>query len=57
MERIRSAGNSDLLVSLVKRVGEGRSVTVENPSEVNVVPYTVIEPRDSLPLSLPGTIP
>ena len=43
MERIRSAGNSDLLVSLVKRVGEGRSVTVENPSEVNVVPYTVIE--------------
>ena len=44
MERIRNAGNSDLLVSLVKRVGEGRSVTVDNPSEVNVDPATVIEP-------------
>ena len=42
MERIRNAGNSDLLVSLVKRVGEGRSVTVVNPSEVNMVPVTVI---------------
>ena len=42
MERIRSAGNSDLLVSLVKRVGEGRSVPVDNPSEVNMVPDTVI---------------
>ena len=42
MERIRSAGNSDLLVSLVKRVGEGRNVTVDNPSEVNMVPDTVI---------------
>ena len=42
MERIRSAGNSDLLVSLVKRVGEGRSVTVDNPSEVNMVPDTMI---------------
>ena len=42
MERIRSAGNSDLLVSLVKRVGEGSSVTVDNPSEVNMVPDTVI---------------
>ena len=42
MERIRSAGNSDLLVSLVKRVGEGRNVTVNNPSEVNMVPDTVI---------------
>ena len=42
MERIRNAGNSDLLVSLVKRVGEGRSVTVDNPSEVNMVPDTVI---------------
>ena len=42
MERIRNAGNSDLLVSLVKRVGEGRSVTVNNPSEVNMVPDTVI---------------
>ena len=42
MERIRSAGNSDLLVSLVKRVGEGRSVPMSNPSEVNMVPDTVI---------------
>ena len=42
MERIRNAGNSDLLVSLVKRVGEGSSVTVDNPSEVNMVPDTVI---------------
>ena len=44
VERIRNAGNSDLLVSLVKRVGEGRSVTMDNPSEVNMVPDTVIEP-------------
>ena len=42
MERIRNAGNSDLLVSLVKRVGEGRNVPVNNPSGVNVVPNTVI---------------
>ena len=42
MERIRSAGNSDLLVSLVKRVGGGRNVPVNNPSGVNVVPDTVI---------------
>lgn len=42
MERIRSEGNSDLLVSLVKRVGEGRSVPMSNPSEVNMVPDTVI---------------
>ena len=42
MERIRNEGNSDLLVSLVKRVGKGRSVPMNNPSEVNVVPDTVI---------------
>ena len=42
VERIRNAGNSDLLVSLVKRMGEGRSVTVDNPSEVNMVPNTMI---------------
>ena len=42
MERIRNAGNSDLLVSLVKRVGEGRSVPMSNPSAVNVDPITVI---------------
>ena len=43
MERIRSAGKSSLITKLSDRVGEGRSVTVSNPSEVNVVPYTVIE--------------
>ena len=42
MERIRNAGNSDVLVSLVKRVGEGRSVPMNNPSEVNMAPDTVI---------------
>ena len=42
MERIRNAGNSDLLVSLVKRMGEGRSVPLNYPSEVNMVPDTVI---------------
>ena len=42
MERIRNVGNSDLLVSPVKRMGEGRSVTVDNSSEVNVAPDTVI---------------
>ena len=42
MERIRNAGNSDLLVSLVKRVGEGRSVPMSNPSAVNVAPATGI---------------
>ena len=42
MERIRNAGNSDLLVSLVKRMGEGRSVTMDNPPEVNMAPDTVI---------------
>ena len=42
MERIRNVGNSDLLVSLVKRMGEGRSVTVDNSSEVNVAPATAI---------------
>ena len=42
MERIRSAGNSDLLASLVKRVGEGRSVPMSNPSEVNVALATVM---------------
>ena len=48
MERIRSEGNSDLLVSLAKRVGKGRSVAMNNPSEVNVVPYTVIEPVNTV---------
>ncbi|KAK8818134.1 hypothetical protein WA556_005955, partial [Blastocystis sp. ATCC 50177/Nand II] len=42
VERIRNEGNSDLLVSLVKRVGKGRSVPMNNPSEVNVDPITVI---------------
>ena len=42
MERIRSAGKSSLIAELADRVGEGRSVTVGNPSEVNMVPDTVI---------------
>ena len=42
MERIRSAGKSSLIAELADRVGEGRSVTVDNPSEVNMVPDTVI---------------
>ncbi|KAM7456280.1 hypothetical protein BLSTO_02958 [Blastocystis sp. subtype 1] len=42
VERIRSAGKSSLITELADRVGEGRSVTVDNPSEVNMVPDTVI---------------
>ena len=42
MERIRNAGKSSLIAELADRVGEGRSVTVDNPSEVNMVPDTVI---------------
>ena len=42
MDRIRSAGKSSLIAELADRVGEGRSVTVDNPSEVNMVPDTVI---------------
>ena len=42
MERIRSAGKSSLIAELADRVEEGRSVTVDNPSEVNMVPDTVI---------------
>ena len=42
MERIRTAGKSSLIAELADRVGEGRSVTVNNPSEVNMVPDTVI---------------
>ena len=42
MERIRSAGKSSLITKLSDRVGEGRSVPVSNPSEVNVDPITVI---------------
>ena len=42
MERIRSAGKSSMIAELADRVGEGRSVTVDTPSEVNMVPDTVI---------------
>ena len=42
MERIRNAGKSSLIAELADRVGEGRSVTVNNPSEVNMVLDTVI---------------
>ncbi|KAM7455455.1 hypothetical protein BLSTO_03790 [Blastocystis sp. subtype 1] len=44
VDRIRSAGKASVIAKLADRVGEGRSVTMDNPSEVNVVPYTVIEP-------------
>ena len=57
MERIRNAGNSDLLVSLVKRVGEGRSVTVNTPAEVNMVPDTVIGGKPLIePVSTVGRV-
>ena len=57
MERIRNAGNSDLLVSLVKRVGEGRSVTVNTPAEVNMVPDTVIGGKPVIePVSTVGRV-
>ena len=42
MERIRSAGKSSLIAELADRVEEGRSVAMNNPSEVNMVPDTVI---------------
>ena len=42
VERIRSAGKSSMIAELADRVGEGRSVPVDNPSEVNVAPATVI---------------
>ena len=42
MERIRNAGKSSLIADIADRVGEGRSVPVSNPSEVNMVPDTVI---------------
>ena len=42
MERIRIAGKSSLIAELADRVGEGRSVTVDNPSEVNMAPDTAI---------------
>ena len=48
MERIRSAGKSSLIAELADRVGEGRSVAMNNPSEVNVAPYTVIEPVNTV---------
>ncbi|KAM7455516.1 hypothetical protein BLSTO_03730 [Blastocystis sp. subtype 1] len=42
VERIRSAGKSSMIAELADRVGEGRSVPVDNPSEMNVAPDTVI---------------
>ena len=42
MERIRSSGKSSLIAELSDRVGEGRSVTVNTPAEVNMVPDTVM---------------
>ena len=43
MERVRSAGKSRLITELADRVGEGRSVAMNNPSDVNIVHDTVIE--------------
>ena len=48
MDRIRTAGKTSVIAKLADRVREGRSVTVDNPSEVNVVPYTVIEPVNTV---------
>ena len=57
MERIRSAGKSSLIAELSDRVGEGRSVTVDNPSEVNVAPYTVIGIESMIePVNTPGRV-
>ena len=57
MERIRSAGKSSLIAELADRVGEGRSVTVDNPSEVNMVPDTVIGGKPvSKPVNTPGRV-
>ena len=42
LERIRSAGKSSLIAELADRVGEGRSVAMNNPSDVNIVHDTVI---------------
>ena len=57
MERIRSAGKSSLITKLSDKVGEGRSVTVGNPSEANVVPDTVIEGKPVIePVNTPGRV-
>ena len=48
MERIRREGKSSLIAELADRVGEGRSVAMNNPSEVNVAPATVIEPVNTV---------
>ena len=57
MERIRSAGKSSLIAELADRVGEGRSVTVDNPSEVNVDPATVIGIESMIePVNTPGRV-
>ena len=57
MERIRSAGKSSLIAELADRVGEGRSVTVNNPSEVNMVPDTVIGGKPLIePVSTVGRV-
>ena len=48
MERIRSAGKTSVIAKLADRVGEGRSVAMNNPSEVNIVHDTVIEPVNTV---------
>ena len=57
MERIRSAGKSSLIAELADRVEEGRSVTVDTPAEVNMVPDTVIEGKPLIePVSTVGRV-
>ncbi len=57
MERIRSAGKSSLIAELADRVGEGRSVRVDNPSGVNMVPDTVIGVKPVIePVNTPGRV-
>ena len=57
MERIRNAGKSSMIAELADRVGEGRSVPVSNPSEVNVDPITVIEGKPLIePVNTPGRV-
>ena len=57
MERIRSAGKSSMIAELADRVGEGRSVTVDNPSEVNVALATVIGGKPVIePVNTPGRV-
>ena len=58
MERIRNAGKSSLIAELADRVGEGRSVAMNNPSDVNIVHDTMIGVHDTVskPVNTPGRV-